>query len=113
MMFMSTSKPTLGAYGIWGVAIYVKDELNAGEVTFCVEFKDHISVEIPLTEKHLLLCGCIYRSPTKEKDVTLKNTQQVYNLLVKVGEGNDAYLLICGDFNYRDRLGKRISRRTK
>ena len=95
------SKHNLGACGIRGVAIYVKDELNASEVTFCAEFKDHIWVEIPLTEKHTLLCGCIYRSPTKEKDVTLKSTKQLCDLLVKAGERNDTHLLICGDFNYR------------
>ena len=68
------TKPNLGACGIRGVAIYVKDELNASEVTFCAEFNDHIWVEIPLTEKHSLLCRCIYRSPIKEKDITLKST---------------------------------------
>ena len=46
------SKPNLGACGIRGVAIYVKEDLNASEVAFCAEFKDHIWVEIPLTEKH-------------------------------------------------------------
>ena len=72
-------------------------------MTFCAEFKDHLWVEIPLTEKHSLLRECIYRSPTKENDVTLKSTQQVCDLLIiKAGEWNDAYLLICGDFNYRD-----------
>ena len=80
------SKHNLGACEIRGVAIYVKEDLNASEVTFCAEFKDHIWVEIPLTEKHSLLCGCIYRSPTKEKDVTLKSTQKVCDLLVKAGE---------------------------
>ena len=58
-------------------------------------------MEISLTEKHSLLCGCIYKSPTKEKDLTQKSTQQVCDLLAKAGERNDAYLLICGDFNYR------------
>ena len=36
MMFMSTLESM---------------DLNASEVTFCVEFKDHIWVEIPLREK--------------------------------------------------------------
>ena len=36
-------------------------------------------------EKHSLLCGCIYRSPTKEQDVMLKSMQQVFDLL-KAGE---------------------------
>ena len=98
---LDVSKLNLGACGIHGVAIYVKEDLNGGEVTFCAEFKDHIWVETPLTEKHSLLCGCIYRSPTKEKDVTLKRMQQICNL-IKAGERNDAYLLICGNFNYRD-----------
>ena len=88
-------------YFMFIYAIYVKEDLNASEVTFCTEFKDHIWVEIPLTKKHLLLCRCIYRSPTKEKDVMLKSMQQVCDL-IKEGVRNDAYLLICGDFNYSD-----------
>ena len=40
------SKRNLGATGIRGVAIYVKDHVSAREVSFNSDFKDHVWVEI-------------------------------------------------------------------
>ena len=59
-------------------------------------------VEISLTGNNTLLCGCIYRSPTNDKDAKIKTTKQVCNLLNKATERKDAYLLICGEFNDRE-----------
>ena len=40
----------LGASGITGVAIYVKEDLHVNEVTFDTDFMDHLWVEISLTD---------------------------------------------------------------
>ena len=96
------SDTSLGASGIRGVAIYVKEELYVSEVTFDTNFNDHIWVEISLTDGESLLCGCIYSSPTKEKEATVKSTNKVCDLLLKAAERRNTYLLICEDFNYRE-----------
>ena len=96
------SNMNLGASGICGVAIYVKEDLHVNEVTFDTDFMDHLWVEISLTDGKSLLCGCIYRSPTKEKAATVNNTNKVCDHLLKAVERKNTYLLICGDFNYRE-----------
>ena len=92
----------LGASGIRGVAIFVRENRSAKEVTINTDFRDHVWVEISLTGNNTLLCGCIYRSPTNDKDAKIKTTKQVCNLLNKATERKDAYLLICSVFNYRE-----------
>ena len=96
------SNMNLGASGIRGVAIYVKEDLHVNEVTFDTDFMDHLWVEISLTDGKSLLCGCIYSSPTKEKAATVNSTNKVCDLLLKTVERENTYLLICGDFNYRE-----------
>ena len=71
-----TSDSNLGASGII-VAIYVKEDLNADVINFDTVFDDHIWVEIPLANADRLLCGCIYRSSTKEKGAAERSTNQV------------------------------------
>ena len=56
----------LGTSGIRGVAIYVKNNLKCEEVKVNSKIDDHVWVEISLRCKDRLLCGCIYRSPTKK-----------------------------------------------
>ena len=68
------SETNLGASGIRGVAIYVKDDLYVNEVKLTTDFKGHLWVEIRLSSNDSIVCGCIYRSPTKEKEATLENT---------------------------------------
>ena len=75
------SNMNLGASGVRGVAIYVKEDLHVNEVTFDTDFMDHLWVEISLTDGKSLLCGCIYRSPTKEKAATVNSTNKVCDLL--------------------------------
>ena len=96
------SEANLGASGIRGVAIYTKEDLCVNVVDFTTDFKDHIWAEIHLSDHDSLIIGCIYRSPTKEKDATLNSTMQVCELLSKAVERKNTYLLICGDFNYRE-----------
>ena len=61
---------------------------------FTTTFKDHIWAEKHLLDHDSLLIGCIYRSPTKEKDATLNSTMQVCELLSKAVERKNtlAYL---------------------
>ena len=94
------TESNLGASGIRGVAIYSKEDLEASKVKFNTDFKDHLWVEILLTGNDSLLCGCIYRSPTKEKEATTKSTIQVCDIISKAVERHNTHLLICGDFNY-------------
>ena len=101
MRYFELSKRNLGASGIRGVAIYVKDHVNAREVSFTSDFKDHVWVEIDLTEQESLLCGCIYRSPNKDKTATLESTRYVCDIISKAVERNNTHLLITGNFNYR------------
>ena len=84
--------------------------IDAREVSFNTDFRDHVWVEILLTGNRSLVCGCIYRSPTNNKVTTLKTTKQVCNLINKATERKDASLLICGDFNYREIDWERISK---
>ena len=69
------SDRNLGGSGIRGVAIYVKDDLITDEIAFTTVYKDHVWVEIRLANAEKLLCGCIYRSPTKEKEATKESTK--------------------------------------
>ena len=91
------SATNLGASGIRGVAIYVKEDL------YVTDFTDHLWVEImafkAMVEIHLsrndsILCGCIYGSPTKEKQGSLESSKQVCDILAKASKRNDGYLLI-------------------
>ena len=98
----SSSEQNLGASGRRGVAIYVKDSLDAEEVKFQTDYTDHMWVEIKLRNKDPLLCGCIYRSPSKDKDSEKQTTQKVCELIIEAVGRNNSRLLICGDFNYPD-----------
>ena len=80
----------------------MNEDLYVNEVKLNADFKDHPWVEIHLSRNDSILCGCIYRSPTKEKEASLESTNEVYDILAKASERNDAHLLICGDFNYRE-----------
>ena len=89
----------LGSSGIRGVAVYVKDNISCKEVKPAIMYKDHVWVELNLGKNDTLLCGCIYRSPTKEKDDTKKTTDDVCKVLREMNEKGKP-ILICGDFNY-------------
>ena len=89
----SEAESNLGVSGIRGVAIYTKENLCVNVVDFTTDFKDRIWAEIHLSDHDSLLIGCIYRSPTKEKDATLNSTMQVCELLSKAVERKNTYLL--------------------
>ena len=73
-----------------GIQIYVKEDLDVSEVTFNTDFNAHIWVEISLTDGESLLCGCIYRSPTEEKE-----TNKVWSPIKSCGEKKHLSFDMC------------------
>ena len=61
---------------------------------------DHVWVEISLRCKDRLLCGCIYRSPTKEKALIVESTLKICEVISEAVQRHNSHILICGDFNY-------------
>ena len=64
------------------------------------KFDDQIWIEVNLQNKDTLLCGCIYRSPTNDKNATIESTVKVCNVIEEAVQRKSSHLLICGDFNY-------------
>ena len=85
-----------------GVVLYAKKELNATVVNsdLCSAFKDCLWLNIPTTTEDLLI-GCIYRSGTKEKALSLDKdlNQMITDMTLNSGYKN---VIIIGDFNYPD-----------
>ena len=65
-------------------------------------YDDQLWVEVKLKGADRLLCGCVYRSPTKDKPKTIETTQKVCEILKEASQRSNSHLLICGDFNYPD-----------
>ena len=94
------SDSNLGASGIRGTAIFVKEELKGRKVTMMNEFDDHVWIELQLKNNDKLLCGCIYRSPKKELQYIKDSTKKVCKVIQEATNMHPSHLLICGDFNY-------------
>ena len=90
----------LGTSGVRGVAIYVNEKMVSEKISLLTKYDDQLWVEIDLKGKDKLLCGCIYRSPTKEKEKTVSTTLKVSEIVNEAVHRNNSHLLICGDFNY-------------
>ena len=90
----------IGASGIRGTAIYVRVDIKSTEVKIKSGFRDHIWVEINLKKGDSLLCSCMYRSPTNEKEASIGSTTKACNVILEAVKGNNTHLIICGDFNY-------------
>ena len=90
----------LGASGKRGVAIFVKSDIQSEEVNLTTSYDDQLWVEVKLKGADRLLCGCVYRSPTKDKQKTVETTQKVCEILKEASQRGNSHLLICGDFNY-------------
>ena len=97
---IKNTKDNLGTSGIRGVAIYIKENLISKEVKLSSIFEGHVWVEIKLTNNEILLCGCVYRSPTKLKNEITDITLKVSQVITEASLRNPTNLLICGDFNY-------------
>ena len=86
----------LGSSSRRGIAIYVSNVIQATELSFNIQFSEHLWVSIPLLNNDLLRVGCIYRSPTAD---LATSTESLCDLLSVAAE-SCSHLLICGDFNY-------------
>ena len=78
---VNPDEENLGASGIRGVAIYVKCNLVARKLKLNNLFSDQLWVEITLRNNDLLLCGCIYRSPTGEENSKAQSTENVCKVI--------------------------------
>ena len=97
------NKSNLGASGIRGVAIYTRKTLEVREVEFKIEgFRDHIWIEIPSFDKDLILCGCVYRSPSNDTNLErcMRSTNKIIELINTAHQRNNN-LVIVGDFNFK------------
>ena len=94
----------LGASGIRGVVIYVKSILNSKDVTteIAQQHKDQLWIEIELIGKDKLLCGCMYRSPSNDKNISCENTRLITLSIGKAMERNPSHILVSGDFNFKE-----------
>ena len=94
----------MGASGIRGVVIYVKSILISKDVTteIAQRHKDQLWIEIDLIGKDKLLCGCMYRSPSNDKDVSCENTRLITLSIGKAMDRNPSHILVSGDFNFKE-----------
>ena len=81
-----------------GVSIYVKDDISVEEVTTNSPFEEHIWIKIRINSYKDLLVGCIYRSPNSEAS----NNMELLGLLEEVSCLGAKYLVVVGDFNYKE-----------
>ena len=93
----------LGVFGISGVTIYVKNRFICNDVTTEIALhNDQVWIEIDLRGKDKLLCGCVYRSPSNDKDKSLENTRLISHSIRKAMDRKPSHVLIGGDFNFKD-----------
>ena len=84
----------MGESGIRGVVIYVISILISKDVTteIAQQHKDQLWIEIDLIGKDKLLCGCMYRSPSNDKDTSCENTKLITLSIGKAMERNPSYI---------------------
>ena len=94
----------LGASGMRGVALYVKSDLQSNEITHEIidEHKDQVWIEIDLVGKDKLLCGCMYRSPSNDKNISSVSSRLISQSIRKANERKPTHILITGDFNFKE-----------
>ena len=93
----------LGASGMRGVAIYVKNNLRSNEVTpEIAQHNDQLWIEIELLGRDKLLCGCMYRSPSNNKEKSRENAGLISHSITKAMERKSSHVLISGDFNFKE-----------
>ena len=93
----STDACNLGVSGVRGVCIFVRDDLQATEVTIVeTHIIEQLWVKIRLTGSDQLVAGCLYRSPSTSPGESI---EEIANLFRMVHDMNPSHLLICGDFN--------------
>ena len=82
-----------------GIYIYVAGHLQTSEITLHSQLIEHLWIKIKLQNNDSLLAGCIYCSPSLP---TLDSTMDLCQLIRLACDLKTRYLLITGDFNYRN-----------
>ena len=90
------SDSNLGASGIQGTAIFVKDEFKRRKLKITNEFDDHVWIELQLNNNDKLLCGWMYRSPKKEVQYIKNSTKNVCKVVQEATHMHHSHLLIWG-----------------
>ena len=82
--------------------LYIKSHTMSAEVKINEStYKDHIWVETHLQGNEKILIGCIYKSPTAEKQETIKSLQYIEQIINIATNMKYTRLLIAGDFNLK------------
>ena len=89
------TEENLGASGKRGVAIYVNEKLDTEIVNLRSSYDDHVWVKIKLRNNDSLLCGCIYRTPSKENGKVVETTKAVCDVIAEAVARKDIHSLIC------------------
>ena len=82
------------------MAVYVKSDIKSDKIVLSNDYENEMWVEMRLRGEDKLLCGCIFRSPSKNKEKTIDTTSKVCQILNEAVQRKNTHLLICGDFNY-------------
>ena len=91
------SQPNLGGSGCRGVCIFVSDRLHTTEVLLCANTTmEHLWVSMNLLSGDKLLIGCIYLSPSGNRQCSMTELQETLKL---VSIQKASHVLIAGDFN--------------
>ncbi len=82
-----------------GTALYVRDSIphRIHDLTQ-IEYNDHIWALIEPQAGKKILLGCVYRSPNS----TPSNNQKLLDVLSEACSAPSTYLLILGDFNFKE-----------
>lgn len=94
------TEENLGIAGKRGVAFFVNSKLETEVVNLKANYDDHLWIQIQLRNRDSLLCGCMYRTPNKDK--VEETTKAVCDVITEAVAREPTHLLICGDFNYPD-----------
>ena len=90
-------QPNLGSSGKRGVSIYVRDDLQASEITLVeTEYVEQLWINLSLQSNDRLLIGCIYRSPSHPAQASI---EEVCHLLHMACSLQFVQLLLGGDLN--------------
>ena len=81
-----------------GVSIYVHSNLKSEKIDINSGFEEYIWVNIEMTRNINIIVGCIYRSPNSPDS----NNNMLPSMLDIVSTLKKSYLVIVGDFNYKE-----------
>jgi hypothetical protein len=81
-----------------GVSIYIRDHYKSDTVSFEIRYEDNTWVLVDLPNHTNALVGCIYRSPNSPEE----NNAKLLTLLTQATLIKANYLVIVGDFNYKE-----------